>query len=67
MVVDFRLKKSVVLHDALHGFRTRRGTVTETLEANLAQKLAEITHEPLFQVFIDVRKAYDYLDWEWCL
>ena len=36
-VVNFRLKRSVVLHNALHGFRAERGTRTATLEANLAQ------------------------------
>ena len=36
-VVNFRLKKSVTLQNALHGFRAGRGTVTATLEANLAQ------------------------------
>ena len=29
------------------------------MEAKLEQKLAGIVHEPLFQVFLDVRKAYD--------
>ena len=33
-----------------------------TLEAKLAQKLAGISNYPLFQVFLDVRKAYDSLD-----
>ena len=49
------------LHDALHGFRAGRGTGTATLEANLAQHLAWITYEPLFRVFLDVRKAYNSL------
>ena len=33
----------------------------------MAQKLAGIAHEALFQVFIDVRKAYDSLDRGWCM
>ena len=36
-VVNFRLKSSVTLHNALHGFRARRVTGTATLEAKLAQ------------------------------
>ena len=69
LVVNFRIKGSVVLCDALHGFRTGRGTGTgtTTLESNLDQHLAGIAHEPIFQVFLYVRKAYDFLYWERCL
>ena len=31
------------------------------MEENLAQQLVGTVHEPLFQVFTDVRKYYDYL------
>ena len=34
----------------------------ETLEVNLAQHLTCLAHKPLFQVFLDFRKAYDSLD-----
>ena len=60
-VVNFRIKRSVTLHDILHGFREERGAGTATLEENFAQQLAGIAHEPLFRVFLDVRKAYDSL------
>ena len=33
----------------------------------MTQKLAGIVHEPLFQVFLDMRNAYDYLDRGWCM
>ena len=32
------------------------------LEANLDQQLAGLEKEPLFQVFLDIRKVYDSLD-----
>ena len=38
------------------------GTGTATLETNLDQQLAGIEHDPLFQVFLDIRKAYNSLD-----
>ncbi len=38
-----------------------------TIEAKLAQQLAWMEQEPLYQVFIDLRKAYDHLDQEQCL
>ena len=40
------------------------GTGTATLEAKLTQQLAGIANEPLFQVFLDVHKAYGLLYWE---
>ena len=52
----------MILHDALHGFREGIGTGGATLEAKLAQQLARLAHEPLFQVFLYIRKSYDSLD-----
>ena len=40
---------------------------TATLESKLAYQLVDIVHELLFQVFLDVRKAYDSLDRVWCM
>ena len=62
VVVNCSLKRSVVLHNALHGFIKGRVTGTVTLEANLAHQLDRISHEPLFQVFLDLHKAYGSLD-----
>ena len=62
VVVNCWLKISVVLHDALHGFREGRGAGTATLEANMSQQLAGLAYEPLFQVFLDVSKSYDSMD-----
>ena len=53
------LKKSVVLQDSLHGFREGQGEGTATLETKLSQQLVVITHYNLFQVLLDVRKAYE--------
>ena len=62
LIVNNIIRNSVTLHDTLHRFRQGRGVETATLEAKMAQKLAGIFHEPLFQVFIYVRKSYDSLD-----
>ena len=67
VVVNCRLKRSVVLYDALHRFRTGRGMGTAMLEANLYQQLVGISHEHIFQLFLNVQKAYDSLDQERCL
>ena len=37
------------------------------MEAKLAQELAGLAHLPLFQVFLYILKAYDYLDRSQCL
>ena len=66
-VVNCRLNRSVVLHNTLHGFRAGRCTGTATLEAKLAQQLAGIVHDALFQVFLDVQKVYDSLDRYQCI
>ena len=66
VVVNCRLKRSAVIHDALHGFKEGRGVGTAALEANLAQQMVGITHKPLFQVLLDVQKSYESLDRERC-
>ena len=37
---------------------------TAIMELKLAQKLASIDQEALFLVFLDLRKAYDTMDWK---
>ena len=49
-VMNFHLKRIMMLHNALNGFRAVRGTGTATLESKLEQQLVGIPHEPLFQV-----------------
>ena len=56
--------KAISFHDFLHGFVEKRGTGTATLEAKLAHQLAARDQEPLYEVFLDLRKAYDALDRE---
>ena len=56
--LNLRLKRGVDLCDSLYRFWEILGVGTATLEANLAQQLARLAHEPLFQVFLDVQRAY---------
>ena len=58
---------SIAYHDALHGFRSGRGTGTATLEAKLLQQLAALREEVLYVIFLDLHKAYDALDRSRCL
>ena len=52
----------IKLHDSLHGSVEMRGTGTATIEAKLVQQLAYVEQDPLFAVFIDLRKALDAMD-----
>jgi hypothetical protein len=64
MVAQFSVIK---LHDCLHGGLPRRGTGTAIMEVKLQQQLAWVNQEPLYQIYLDLRKAYDALDWGRCL
>jgi hypothetical protein len=57
----------IKLHDCLHGGLPRRGTGTTIMEVKLQQQLAWVDQEPLYQIYLGLRKAYDALDWERCL
>ena len=66
-VVNFQLKSGVVLHNALHRLIGGWVSGTDTLEAKLAQYIAGLSHKPLFQLFLDIRKTCDSLDRERCI
>ena len=61
-IIDNRVKAVVEYHDLMHGFISQHGTSAATLEAKLTQELACVLQVALFQVFLDLRKAYDTLD-----
>lgn len=63
-IIDARIKSTVRFHDSIHGFRAHRGTSTAIIEAKLAQQLASIEQAPLYEIFLDLKKAYDRLDRE---
>ena len=55
---------SIKFHDCLHGGLTKRGTGTATIEAKLYQSLAWRDQCPFYQIYLDLKKAYDALDRE---
>jgi hypothetical protein len=61
-IINNRLQESIPFHDSLHGFRCSRGTGTASLNAKLQTQLAHIQGVPLYQIFLDLSKAYDTLD-----
>jgi len=64
MVAQFFVVK---LHDCLHDRLPGRGTGTAIMEVKLQQQLVWVDQEPLHQIYLDLRKAYDALDWGRCL
>ena len=61
-IINRRLCDKVKLDDALHGFRAKRGTGTAIMEVKLLAQLRSRSDEPLFMIFLDLKKAYDTLD-----
>jgi hypothetical protein len=61
-IMDEWMKASIEFHDVLHGFLAKWGTGTAIIEAKLLQQMAAIEQVPLFEIFLDLKKAYNTLD-----
>ena len=57
----------IILHYVLHGFWSGRGTGTASLEAKLLKHLMAMREAVLYEVFLDLQKAYAALDQDSCL
>ena len=64
LIINRRITDKVTFHDALHGFRARRGTGTVCIEAKLLQQLSKMVQKTLHFIFLDLRKAYDIVNRE---
>ncbi len=54
----------IKFHDGLDGGLPGQGTGTATIEAKLAQSLSWHNQCPLYQIYVDLKKAYNVLDRE---
>jgi hypothetical protein len=61
-IVNKRLQQGITFHESLHGFCPGLGTGTATLQAKLQIQLAHIRSIPIYQIFLDLSKAYDTLN-----
>ena len=52
----------MTFHDVIHGFTVYRGTGTAIIELKLTKEMASVDQDPLFLVFLVLRKAYGDLD-----
>ena len=61
-IIAQRIQDRVKFHDSIHGFRRGRGTSTAIIETKLRMQLAYRQQRPYYQIFLDLRKAYDAVD-----
>jgi hypothetical protein len=65
-VMDKRLEV-IAQHASLHGCRDGQGMGIVVIEVKLMQQLDHIEQAPFYGVFINLKKAFDAMDWERCL
>ena len=63
-LIDTCIRASLQMHNVIHGFMDGRGTGTDIMDLKLAQELASIDQDPLFLIFLDLRKAHDTVEWD---
>ena len=56
-VIDTRLWASIQFHNVLHGLHTERFTEKATMYLKISQYLISVNQDPLFLVFLYLRKA----------
>jgi hypothetical protein len=61
-IIDARRKANIQFHDSFHGIRAERGMATATIEVKLLMQNICAQRKVLYQIFIDLAKAYDTLD-----
>ena len=61
VIIDTRINKDVTFHDILHIFRVGVGMGKNIMELNRSQDMESVDQDPLFLVFLDLRRAYDNL------
>ena len=61
-IIDTWIKMVVMFYNVLHGLLASRGTRMAMMDLKMAQELAIIDQDPLFLVFLNLRKSCDTLD-----
>jgi Reverse transcriptase (RNA-dependent DNA polymerase) len=64
MIIHRRSTSSINLHESIHGFRTHRGTGTAIMNVKLLMQYIQRDINPMYMIFLDVKKAYDTVDWD---
>ena len=66
-IPNCRLAGAIQYHKILHELHTDRGTGTAYLEAKMLQKLIEMSDDILYEIFLDMNKAYYVLERDCCM
>ena len=62
VILNCRLRMAITFHDVIHGFHSGRGEVIASLKTNMPQQLADMREEVLYNILLDLHKAYYALD-----
>jgi len=61
-IITLRMTNAISFCEQVHGFRKKRGTFTAIGETKIRMQMATCTSETLYQVYLDLSKAYDSID-----
>ena len=60
-IINIRMGNTIEFCDDVHGFRRKRGCHTAIGETKLKMQIAACEFDTIYQIFLDIRKAYDYI------
>jgi Reverse transcriptase (RNA-dependent DNA polymerase) len=62
MIIHIWLNLTIQLHDSIHGLRTQWGTRTAIMHVKLMMKQVQQDSNPMYMVFLDLKKAYNTIN-----
>ena len=60
--INLRMAQKIQFCEEVHGFWTKRGTYTAIGEVKLRMQMIVCSLDTMYQVYLDLRKAYDSID-----
>ena len=63
-LLNCQITSAITYHDELNRFWASWDMGTAALKYKLLQQLMAVSEDVLFEVFLDIQKAYNALDWE---
>ena len=66
-VIKWWIRAAAYFHDVLHEFQVGLGTGTASLKSKMTQNMMTMREEVLYEVFLNLRKAFNTLNREQCM
>ena len=66
-LLNRRFNSETFFHDVLHGVLVGCGWGTAALDSKLLKHITSMREVVLHNIFLDLHKSYDALDWDRCL